>query len=81
MEPKILKEEIYYYFESLDGLHRSDLMDEKCMDFYKNKGVFDVLEPTGETIGDNEVMSPNEYEIGKICKCTYQVTMTEEEVR
>ena len=80
MKMQLLKEEIYYYFESPDGKHRSDLMDEKCMDFYKSKGKFGVLEPTGEMCGNNEVMAPNEYEIGKIYKRTYQVTMAEEEI-
>ena len=80
MGKQVLHEEVYYYIESPDGLHRSDLMDEKCMDFYKSKGKFGVLEPTGEMCGNNEVVAPHEYEVGKIYKRTYQVVMTEEEI-
>ena len=71
---KILSEDVYYYFESPDGLHRSDLMPEDCMKFYREKGEFGVLEP----VGDTGVKSPKKYEIGKVHKCTYRATLTEE---
>ena len=75
-----MSEEVYYYFESSDGKHFSELMPEPTMEFCRRKGEFGVLEPTGEKCGDNEVMAPHDYEIGKIYKRTYQVVMTEEEM-
>lgn len=80
MEKQVLNEQVYYYIESPDKLHHSDLMDEKCMDSYKSKGKFEVLEPIGEMCGNHEVVAPHEYKIGKIYKRTYQVVMTEEEI-
>ena len=80
MEPKILSEEVYYFFESSDGKHFSELMPEPTMEFCKKKGEFGVLEPTGEISNGGEVMAPHEYKIGKIYKRVYQVTMIEEEV-
>lgn len=71
---QLLKEETYYSFESPDGLHRSDLMPEDCMESYKKTGKFGVL----ERVGDTQVMATNYYEIGKIHKYVYKTTVTEE---
>jgi hypothetical protein len=49
-------------------------MPEDCMKFYREKGEFGVLEP----VGDTGVKSPKKYEIGKVHKCTYRATLTEE---